>query len=122
MNEETSLPSKQLAQYVIDCFMEHNYNEVEEYIYSDIDDHDIYAGIDISNVVDVSYYPMDNVVSVSGHFPTKVRVGTLPASGGGRLEPPTNPPEPILEDREIQFDLHLDLDACGIINGVIEEI
>lgn len=56
---------------------------------------------------------VDQEVRFYGSKTVRLPVGRRPASGGGKFEPPTNPPEVITEEFEAMFTLVLHFDGLG---------
>lgn len=78
----------------------------------------VYDGLTSSNVDRID--SVGDGVEVNGSFHAKEQVGRRPASGGGKLEPPTNPPEAILEDREVDFVFRYYFEDLGQCDGRVE--
>ena len=55
----------------------------------------------------------DETILISGTLYVVKVVDYLPASGGGRGEPPINPPEYVMEDVEIEYEILLSFDGLG---------
>ena len=99
MNVE--IPVKPIAQHAITLAYE--MDEVDEMIDSNLNDAmDDVTIADMIRGLDGAYWEGDSLW-VEGTFTVREVVGTLPASGGGRFEPPTNPPEAITEERKLGY-------------------
>ena len=95
------LPAKQVVEHAI--FLAYETDEVEEEIDSNLSDEmDDVSVSDMVRGLDRAEWEGDSAW-FEGTFTVQEVVGRLPASGGSRFEPPTNPPEVITEDRKLGY-------------------
>lgn len=116
MTETVEINEKELAQFVLTLARE--FDEWELHIPDGVDDDEVWDGINPRNVDYVDSY--GDEVEVGGSFTVREAVGRIPASGGGRLEPPTNPPEVITEEREAHFLVRFTFEDLGYATGSVE--
>lgn len=107
VNEET------LAEFVI--FNAFETDAIEVYVPEGVEGDDVYDGVNPRNVGEVT--ASDRHIEVTGDFTVRRHVRTIPASGGGKLEPPTNPPEAVFEECEMFFSIHYYLEDFGHAEG-----
>lgn len=118
MTETVEIDQRAVAQYVLFAAMEQE--DIETYIPEGVRDDDVWDGLTANNVEHVD--GDGNSVFIEGRFKVREVVDRIPASGGGRLEPPTNPPEVITEDREAHFLIRFDFEDEGYATGEVEVI
>jgi hypothetical protein len=123
MTEETQpepatvrVNENELAQFVVTNALESG--QIDALIPRMVNDDEVWDGVLTRNVDHVDSY--GDRVEVQGEFTVREAVGRIPASGGGRLEPPTNPPETIYEDRKAHFSLVFEFEDLGHAYGSIE--
>jgi hypothetical protein len=92
--------------------------DIDALIPEGVEDDDVWDEITARNVDTVDSY--GDRVEIQGEFTVREAVGRLPASGGGRLEPPTNPPETIYEKRQAYFLLVFEFEDLGYASGSVE--
>ena len=114
--ETVEIDADAIAQFV--TFLAPEYDAVRTYIPDGVKERDVWDGLNHKNVDDVDSY--GDGVAVEGSFTVREAVDHIPASGGGKLEPPTNPPETIYEDREVYFYIRFTFEDEGYASGGIE--
>lgn len=57
----------------------------------------------------------DETIILHGEVTVSEVVDYIPASGGGKLEPPTNPPEYVTEELDILYSLEFYMDGLGSV-------
>lgn len=108
-----SIDQKELAEFVI--FNAFEADAVDVHVPEGVERSDVVEGVNRRNVRKVT--ASGRHVEVTGDFTVRRHVRTIPASGGGKLEPPTNPPEAVFEEQEMFFSIHYYLEDFGSADG-----
>lgn len=74
---------------------------------------DLFDRVNVGNVEEVD--STGDGVEVQGRFHVQEPVDYIPASGGGKLEPPINPPEVVTEEREAFFLVRFVFEDFGLV-------
>lgn len=117
MTQDTvEIDTRTIAEFVI--FNAIEADEIDVWVPDGVESADVYEGVTARNVDKVT--ASDEAIEVSGSFTVRRHVRTIPASGGGKLEPPTNPPEAVFEDEEMFFAIHYYLEEFGHAEGRVD--
>jgi hypothetical protein len=116
-DETIEIDAKPLAQFIL--WGANEYGDWKSHFPEGIDPDDVWREITARNVTDVDYEG-DGVVAVEGKSLVHQVVDYIPASGGGRFEPPINPPEYVTEEREVWFSIRYTFEDEGFATGEVE--
>lgn len=118
MTKTVGIYQEALAQFVV--YSAQEFDNWELNIPEGVSDDDVWDGITAKNVTEVDSY--GDEVEVVGKFQVREAVDRIPASGGGRLEPPTNPPEVITKERDVYFLIRFTFEDLGYATGTVEVV
>jgi hypothetical protein len=114
--ETVEINKRELQQFILTISRESN--DWEVYVPEHVEEDDVWDGVSTRNV---DYVKSEGgIVEVGGSFIVKEVVDYIKASGGGRFEPPTNPPEVVTEDREAHFVIRFTFEDLGFSEGLVE--
>jgi len=114
-DEWVGVGKKALTQFVLTMAFE---GDIETPSFDTVDTDEILDGLSAKNVEHVEGY--SEFVEVGGTFTVHEAVGRIPASGGGKFDPPTNPPETITEKQEVGFTTRFFFEDMGHAETVME--
>ena len=123
MTDETDTPTVEVGQNAVAQFViMHTFESgnIEMQVPEGVERDDVVNAISTSNVERVD--GGEDYVDVEGEFVVRRHVRTIPASGGGKLEPPTNPPEAVYEDQRMGFAFRFKFEDLGIVEGRVEAL
>lgn len=118
MTETTEINDSALAQFVL--FSAKEIADWELNVPGSIETDEIWDGVVAKNVDHVD--SLGDGVEVGGSFEVREVVGRIPASGGGRFDPPTNPPEVITESRKVYFTVRFTFEDLGMADATVEVV
>lgn len=113
--DTVEVEGESLAQFIITSGKEAG---VEAYIPEGVSEDEVMREISISNVENI--HVDDNAVEVRGEFEVREVADRIPAGGGGKLEPPINPPEVVTRPVKGYFTARFEFEDLGYAELAIE--
>ena len=114
--ETTKINEYSIADFVVTMAKEDDGLEMN--IPREVESDDVWDGLTGRNVDRVDSF--GNGVEVEGSYTVREVTGRIPASGGGRFDPPTNPPETLYTEREASFVFQFTFEDIGTVTGSVE--